>query len=106
MPEPIIAPTLACPSETEKVQKPAKISRKKRKFLNMLGGCSTAVGGASSTAALGTGTALANDGMSAFQTPFGYSAGMDNQQMQGQDDCKFLDDSLNQITPSDQVRQR
>ena len=59
----------------------------------MLGG-STAVG----STALGTGPALANDGMSAFQPPFGYSA-MENQAIH-QDDCKFLED-MNQITPSD-----
>ena len=63
IPEP--RPELA--QETEKVQKPAKISRKKRNFAAMLGG-STAAG----STAFGTGTALTNDGMGAFSTPFGY----------------------------------
>ena len=72
--------------ETDKPHKPAKVSRKKRKFAAMLGGS----------------TAVTNDGMGAFQTPFGYSAAPPDAQ---QDDCKFLED-MNQITPSDQARQR
>ena len=82
--------------ETEKVQKSAKISRKRRNFAAMLGD-STAV----ESTAFGTGTALTNDGMGAFQIPFGYSAG-ENQHMQ-QDESKFLED-IHQITPSDQAR--
>ena len=62
----------------------------------MLGGATTMAG----SAAFGTSTALANDGMSAFQTPFGYPAAIDSNQ---HDECKMLEDemSMNQITPSD-----
>ena len=67
-------------------------------------------GSTAGSAAFGASTALANDGMSAFQTPFGYPAAIDSNQHHNiqHDECKMLEDemSMNQITPSDQMRQR